>query len=200
MAVLNTFICPGRGRHGLKGLARALSFIFASLVFIQMAWLAHAEVSKEYQVKAVFLFNFTQFIEWPTNAFPETQSPLTIGVLGDDPFGNFLEETVRGEKANGHPIIVKRFQRVEKIGNCQILFISASDARQVKAILAALKGRQILTVSDIAGFAQNGGVIRFVSEQNKIHFRINLEAAKNAGLTVSSKLLRLAEIIEPGKD
>jgi hypothetical protein len=70
----------------------------------------------------------------------------------------------------------------------------------MKTTLAALKGRKILAVSDLVEFAQNGGAVRFVTEQNKIHFRINLEAAKKAGLTISSKLLRLAEIVEPGKD
>lgn len=200
MAVLSTYIIPSRATHGLRGLSRAFSVVFAPLVFIQMAWMAHAEIPKEYQVKAVFLFNFTQFIEWPTNAFPDAQSPMTIGVLGDDPFGNFLEETVRGEKASGRPIIVKHFQSVENLGNCQILYVSTSEAKRMKTILAALKGRKILAVSDLVEFAQNGGAVRFVTEQNKIHFRINLEAAKKAGLTISSKLLRLAEIVEPGKD
>lgn len=200
MAVLSTFIYAGGTRHGLKGLSRAFSVVFAPLIFMQMAWLAQAEIPKEYQVKAVFLFNFTQFVEWPTNTFPEAQAPLTIGVLGDDPFGNFLEEIVRGESAGGHQIIVKRFQRAADVDRCQILFISASEAKRVKTILAALKNRKILTVSDIEGFAKSGGIVRFVTEQNRIHVRINLEAAKDAGLVVSSKLLRLAEIIEPGKD
>jgi hypothetical protein len=200
MAVLNTFIVPGWARHGLKSLSRALSAVFAPLIFIQMAWVAHGEISKEYQVKAVFLFNFTQFIEWPTNTFPGAKAPLTIGVLGTDPFGNFLEETVHDESASGHPIIVKHFQRVADIDSCQILFISTSETKRIKTVLGALKGRKVLTVSDIEGFARSGGMVRFVTEQNKIHFRINLEAVKAAGLTVSSKLLRLAEIIEPGKE
>jgi len=200
MAVLSASIFPGKTKTGLRGLSRAFSVMFAPLLFIQFAWLAHAEIPKEYQVKAVFLFNFTQFVEWPTNAFPDARVPLTIGVLGDDPFGNFLKETVRGEKAGGRPIIVKHFSSAENLGNCQVLYISASEAKKVKTILAALKGRQILTVSDTVEFAENGGAIRFVTEQNKIHFRINLEAAKKAGLTISSKLLRLAEIVEPGKN
>lgn len=170
------------------------------LIFDKFVLPAHAEISKEYQVKAVFLFNFTQFIEWPTNTFPGAKAPLTIGVLGTDPFGNFLDETVRGENANGHPIVVKRFQGAKDIKNCQILFVSQSEARKVKSILATVKKEKILTASDIEGFAQSGGTVRFVTEQHKIHFRINLEAVNDAGLMVSSQLLRLAEIVEPGKD
>ncbi|HZI34074.1 MAG TPA: YfiR family protein [Candidatus Binatia bacterium] len=170
------------------------------LIFDKFVPPAHAEISKEYQVKAVFLFNFTQFIEWPTNAFPGTNAPLTIGVLGADPFGKFLDATVRGETVNGHPIVVKRFRRAWDVKECQILFVSRSEEQRVKAILASLKDENVLTVSDIEGFAQSGGIIRFVTEDGKIHFRVNLEAAKDAGLMVSAKLLRLAEIVEPGKD
>lgn len=161
---------------------------------------AQTEISKEYQIKAVFLFNFAQFVEWPTNAFPEEQTPLTIGVLGDDPFDAFLDETVQGEKVDGHPLMIQRYHNIEDAKNCQILFISRSERSRMEQILADLKGRNILTVGDMEGFSKSGGVIRFVTEENKIHFRINLEAAKNANLTISSKMLRLAEIVEPGKD
>lgn len=200
MAVLDILIFPATTRHGLRSLSRAFSVVFAPLVFVQLAWSAHAEIPKEYQVKAAFLFNFTQFVGWPTNAFSGTDAPFTIGVLGDNPFGDFLKETVRGEKAGGHQIVVKHCQQANDAGDCQILFISASESKRLKSVLAALKGRKILTVGDTEGFAKNGGVIRLVTEQNKIRFQINLEAAKAAGLTVSSKLLRLAEIVEPGKD
>ena len=199
MAVLNS---PDRSwrRRDLK---KWLCFwIVASVLLLSGALerSAQAEISKEYQVKAVFLFNFAQFITWPTNAFPDAQTPLTIGVLGDDPFADFLDETVRGEKVGGHPLAIQRYQRVEDIQSCQILFISRSESRRIKRILEDLKGRNILTVGDIEGFLKNGGAIRFVTEANKIHFRINLEAAKSANLIISSKMLRLAEIVEPGKD
>jgi hypothetical protein len=176
-------------------------FVALVLLFANRPGLsAQTGISKEYQIKAVFLFNFAQFVEWPTNAFPEAQTPLIIGILGNNPFETYLDGTVQGEKVNGHPLVVQRFSRAEDLKKCQILFISQSESKRVNRILANLKGQNILTVSDIDGFAKNGGVIRFVTEQNKIRFRINLEAAKNANLTVSSKLLRLAEIVEPGKD
>lgn len=161
---------------------------------------AQPEISTEYKVKAVFLFNFAQFVEWPTNVFSDAQTPLTIGVLGDDPFGTFLDETVRDEKVGGHPLTIRRYSRVEDVQDCQILFISPSESKRMGRILADLKNKKILTVSDVEGFTQNGGAIGFVAEENKIHFRINLEAVKDVNLTISSKMLRLAEIVEPRKD
>jgi hypothetical protein len=155
---------------------------------------------QEHQVKAVFLFNFAQFVEWPTNAFAEAQAPLVIGVLGDDPFGAYLDETVRGERVNNRKLVVRRFRRVEEIQSCHVLFISPSEAERLEQILAALKGRPILTVSDAEGFSRRGGMIRFVTEKNKIRLKINPEAAKAARLTISSKLLRPSDIVSPGRD
>jgi len=187
-------------RCDLKKLFRVWLIAFALLLSGVLESPAQAEISKEYQIKAVFLFNFAQFVAWPTNAFPDAQTPLTIGVLGDDPFDAFLDETVQGEKVDGHPLVIQRYRNVEDVKNCQILFISRSESERMEQIFADLKGKNILTVGDMDGFAKNGGVIRFVTEENRIHFRINLEAAKNANLTISSKLLRLAEIVQPGED
>ena len=156
---------------------------------------AETPPSTEYQIKAVFLFNFAQFVDWPPSAFPDAQSPLVIGVLGRNPFEGALDEAVRGEKANGRPFLVQRFNRVEEIQACHILFVSRSEAGRLPAILNALQGRSILTVRDTDGFAEEGGMIRFVMEQNKVRFRINLDAAKAAGLTLSSKLLRPASVV-----
>ena len=199
MAVLNLLNWQWRCCD-LKKLFR-IWIVVAALLFSGAIELpAQTEVSKEYQIKAVFLFNFAQFVAWPTNAFPDAQTPLTIGVLGDDPFDAFLDETVQGEKVNGHPLIIQRYHNIEDVKNCQILFISRSEGDRMEQVLAGLKGKNILTVGDMEGFIKSGGIVRFVTEENKIHFRINLEAAKSASLTISSKLLRLAEIVEPGKD
>jgi len=154
----------------------------------------------EYQIKAVFLFNFAQFIDWPARAFPDATTPLVIGILGEDPFGAYLDETVRNEKVNNRPLVIQRYRRVDEIKICHILFISRSEQNQLEQILAELKGRNTLTVGDYEGFALHGGMIRFITEKNRIRLRINLEAAKAANLTISSKLLRPAEIVEPGKD
>jgi hypothetical protein len=153
----------------------------------------------EYRVKAVFLFNFAQFVEWPAAAFPDSQAPVVIGILGDDPFGPLLEETVRGETLAGRPFEVRRYRRADEIKTCHILFISQSESDRLDEVLAGLKGRSILTVGDSEGFSVRGGMVRFVTDKNRVRLRINLEAAQAANLTISSKLLRSAEIVTSRK-
>src|SRR5437762_9789101 len=128
---------------------------------------AQSASSREYQVKAVFLFNFAQFVDWPTQAFAEAQTPLVIGVLGEDPFGAYLDETVRGEKVNRRPLSIQRYRQVSEIKTCHVLFISHSETNRLEEILAGLRGRNILTVGDTEGFAGRGGMIRFITEKNK---------------------------------
>jgi hypothetical protein len=144
----------------------------------------------------VFLFNFAQFVEWPQGAFAGANAPLVIGILGEDPFGGYLNETIRDEKVNGRPIEIQRYHRVDEIKTCHILFISPSETERYEQIFARLQGRSILTVGDAEGFATRGGVIRFLTEQNRIRLRVNVAAARAAGLTVSSQLLRAAEVVE----
>lgn len=148
---------------------------------------------REYDVKAVFLYNFTQFVEWPGKAFPDDSSPIVIGVLGADPFGKSLQETVRNETVRNRKLIIQHYLNVEEIKTCHILFISQSEIKQLDQILASLRGRNILTVGEMAGFSQRGGVISFLTDKNKIRLRVNLAAAREANLTLSSKLLRVAE-------
>jgi hypothetical protein len=147
------------------------------------------------EVEAVFLFHFSQFVDWPVQAFPDSSSPIVIGVLGSDPFGAALDDVVRGEMVKGRPLVVRRFQRIEQLTDCHILFVSRSERARLEPIVQTLKGRSILTVSDLEGFAGDGGVIGFVLVDNKIRLRVNLEAARDAGLTLSSKLLRPAQIV-----
>jgi hypothetical protein len=161
---------------------------------------AQTAISREYEIKAVFLFNFAQFVNWPPEAAASPQAPLIIGVLGDDPFDGYLDDTVRGEKLNDRPFVVQRYRRVEDIDGCQVLFIGRTSPDQMLRILAALKGRSILTVGDTEGFAEDGGIIRFVTKNNRIRFRINVDAAQAAHLVISSKLLRLAEVVTPGTE
>lgn len=151
-------------------------------------------------MKAVFLFNFSQFVDWPEAAFADGRSPLIIGVLGNDPFGATLDEIVRGETVNGRPLAVRRYQSPDQVDTCHILFIARSQDAQLDAIVAALKGRSVLTVGDFEGFTRRGGMIRFATVGNKIRLRINLGAAQEAKLTISSKLLRPAQIVAPGRD
>jgi hypothetical protein len=185
-----------------RGAARGLSVSIFSWIVLMALVLgaaptirAQAPVAHEYQLKAVFLFYFSQFVDWPPTAFTSPQAPLIIGILGDDPFGNLLDEAVRGERVNNRAISVRRFRSIEDVADCHILFIALSAPGQIEEALTKLKGRSILTVSDSDNFSHLGGMIRFVTENNKIRLKINLGAARAAGLTISSKLLRPAEII-----
>jgi len=154
----------------------------------------------EYQVKAVFLFNFAQFVDWPAQAFPEAGAPLVIGVLGEDPFGAYLDELVRNEKIGNRPLVVRRFRGIQDMGECHILFVSRSPAGQFDKLVPELRGRPLLTVSDTENFNRLGGMVRFVTENGKIRLRINVDAAKESGLTISSKLLRWATIVTREKN
>lgn len=157
--------------------------------------------SRENELKAVLLYNLTQFIEWPGSAFASTNTALSIGILGEDTFGRLLDDAVRGEKYGNRSIVVQRIHTVEEALSCHILFICPSENGRFDEIVSRLKGRSILTVAESDGFIRAGGMIRFVrSPQNKIRLRINAEAAKAAELSVSGKLLRVAELTHPEQD
>jgi hypothetical protein len=181
-----------------------LNFQFSILLCLAAFLLAvrsclAADPSREYQVKAVFLFNFAQFTEWPSNAFTAPDSPIVIGTLGNNPFGDYLRETVKNEVVRGRKIVVEHYQKVEEIKNCHILYIGQSEADRLEHDLNVLKGRPVLIVSDIENAAYRGVMIRLLTQSNKVRFRINLEETRAAGLTLSSKLLRLAEVIHPDR-
>ena len=169
--------------------------LFALLSLLASRLSAQTTGAEEYQVKAVFLFNFTQFVAWPANAFVDSQSPIVIGVLGDDPFGEYLDETVRSEKVDGRPLVVFRYHNTGEIKACHVLFISQSETARLKEILAQLKDRSVLTVGDQENFSRRGGMVRFYKDKNRVRLRVNVEAVKAAGLSISSKLFRFAEIV-----
>ncbi|HTF29246.1 MAG TPA: YfiR family protein [Flavitalea sp.] len=159
---------------------------------------AMKQPAQEYQLKAVFLFNFTQFVDWPPSSFDTDQSPVVIGVLGDNPFGSYLDEIVSGESIRGHPVVVHYYKNVEDVQECHILFVTLTEITKRKKVIEPLKGKDILTVSDALHFAAEGGMIRFFIANNNIKFQINLESARASKMVFSSKLLRLAEIYKPG--
>jgi len=160
---------------------------------------AQTAPAKEYQVKAVFLFNFAQFVEWPPAAFGDDKSPFVIGILGEDPFGAYLDEVVRAERVGNRPMRVQRYQRADEITTCHVLFISRSEESRLGQILASLKDRNILVVGDSDNFIQRAGMIQLATSQGKVHLRINVNAARTANLTISSKLLRSAELVTGSK-
>lgn len=152
--------------------------------------------AREYQIKAVFLFNFAQFVAWPEHAFSGPESPLVIGILGRDPFGSYLDETVENEKINGHPLMIKRYKNLNEIDSCHILFISAEPPQKIDILTKTLSGRNILTVSDAGSFVKQGGMVKLFTEDSKIKLSINLEVIKAEKFVVSSKLLRMADTAE----
>ena len=169
-----------------------------ALLFIAGGLLGAAAPVSEYQLKAVFLFNFAQFVEWPPAALPPANAPFVIGVLGKDPFGADLDDVVRGETVNRHALAVERYHKVAEVRDCQILFIAASELPQLEDILAVLKGRSILTVTDADSPALHGVMIALIRQEKRIRLRIDLQATKASNLTISSKLLRPAEIVGSG--
>jgi len=174
-----------------------LRFLRAALLAAAMAFVPMAghTAADEYQVKAVFLFNFSRFIEWPASAFSKSDAPFVVGIYGNDPFGGNLDEVVKGESANGHPLVVRRVRSAEEAAGCQILFIPKEENRRLEELVSALAKSHTLTVSDLPGASQRGVMIRLVTENSRIRLRIDVEAARAAQLTISSNLLRAAEIV-----
>jgi len=149
----------------------------------------------EYQVKAVFLFNFAQFVEWPAGAFPDPRSPFVIGILGKDPFGPELDTVVRGEMVEHRSLVIERYRNIDELHNCNILFIGRTGVGELPHILEVLKGRSILTVTDAQDGDPSGVMIQLVNRSNRIRLRTDVGAAKAGNLVISSKLLRPAEIV-----
>lgn len=150
-----------------------------------------AEPALEYQVKAAFLLNFARFVEWPETTYPSPEAPFSICVLGEDPFGTALSQTVEDESVNGRKIAVRQIRRPSTAEACQILFVSKSEK-----FSGAEFGPGILTVGEADGFLTHGGIIAFVIEDRKVRFDIGRNAAAKAGLKLSSKLLRVARSLE----
>jgi hypothetical protein len=153
--------------------------------------------SSEYLIKAGFIFNFAKFVEWPTTAFAQADSPIVIGVLGTDPFGNIIDRIVEDKRVGSRGFVVKRFKWTKDLNlrDCKILFVSASERNHIDEIVQSVKGLPILTVGETPGFAERGGMIRFTLEDNRVRFEVNVEAAHGAELNISSRLLTLAKII-----
>lgn len=144
----------------------------------------------ESQVKATYLYNFTRFVQWPATA--AQADSFFICVIGQDPFGLSLDTILKGETIDGKALVARRVETVQDAINCRVLYVSASEESHLKEILAGLDKTGVLTVSDIPQFSQRGGMIQFVEVANKIRFEVNLTNTQEAGLTLSSELLKVA--------
>jgi len=162
-------------------------------------WAAES-VAGEYEIKAAFLYNFARFAEWPPTAVPDSPDVFVIGVLGTDPFGDILDEIAATRTVGDKRIVVRRFATLDEYTPCHILFVAASERARMAAVIEKLRDAPVLLVADTAGFAQAGGTVDLVVEENKVRFEVNPVAAERAGVKISSKLLRLARIVKAGKE
>ncbi len=175
-------------------MAGAVMMLLACVLLFPPVAAAQTTVSREYPIKGAFLFNFAQFVEWPTNT--NSNAPFVIGVLGADPFGETLDKIVKNESIGSRPIAVKRSRNINDLKQCQILFVSRSEADRMKEVLAAVESLPILTVSETDGFCRMGGMINFYKETSKVRFEINNRAAERHGLKISSELIRIGKMVE----
>jgi hypothetical protein len=183
---------PAR-QPALRWLAGLLSaaFLFAGLT----ASLAQDAASKEYQIKAAYLYNFAKFVEWPADCFTNSQSPLVIGVFGQNPFGDELKTIAKDHKINGRDIIIKPVATPAEAGGVHLMFLGTTEDDHVAEMLAALKNSSVLTVGESEKFTAAGGMIHFVRDADKVRFEINASAAEQHGLKISAQLLKLAKAI-----
>ena len=187
---------------------RRSRLIVAVLLCLSVAGGANAQssasaASAEYLIKAGFIYNFAQLVQWPSAAFSQADSPIVIGILGTDPFGTSIDRVVENKKLDGHNLIVKRLRwskDLKDLTECNILFISSSEKEHVADVINMVKWLPILTIGETPGFAARGGIINLTLEDNKVRFEVNIGAAKQANLNISSRLLALAKIVPQGGD
>ena len=152
-----------------------------------------------YEVKSAFLFNFAKYIDWPTTSFANPQSPFSICVLGRDPFGNILDETLLGKVVDGRPLLIQRLKDKTGARSCQLVFVSSSESAHLPEIFASVQGANVLLIGETAGFAVLGGTIEFTLNDDHVGFAINTDAVNRSGLKFSSKLLALAKIVHDNR-
>lgn len=165
-------------------------FVYCAIFPFPQNTLAQKTRAGEYKVKAAFLLNFAKFINWPPGS-----DEMSLCILGEDPFDGDID-IIQGKPVKGRALAVKRIKTVQEARDCKILFISSAVKTSMMHTVAALKGIHVLTVGDTEGFAQQGVIINFYLEDEKVRFEINIEAAKHAGIQISSNLLKLARIVE----
>src|SRR5260221_12623816 len=187
-------------RLGILIVALSVSLSWAPELLAQAS---DSSDSSEYLIKAGFIYNFAKFVEWPATAFAQPDSPIVIGILGADPFGTLIDRIVEHKKIGARGVVVKRLKwgmDLKDLKDCKILFVGASERAHVDDLVQIVKSLPILTVGETPGFAERGGGIRFVVEDNRVRFEINVEAAHHADLTISSRLFTLPRIIQQAKE
>ena len=187
-------------KRRLRAVVAILSILLASATLNAQ----NASGSSEYLIKAGFIYNFANLVQWPSTSFAQPDSPIVIVILGEDHFGTTLDHALEGKKVNARPFVIKRARSVSELQRalgpqkeCQILYVSSSEMSHLSEAIQMLKGVPVLTIGETPGFAKNGGIINLILEDNKVRFEVNVQAAKDADLNISSRLLALARIIPP---
>lgn len=190
----------GRLRRWLPGTAKSLVLLVSVLTSSGTVVFAQSDdaydASREYAIKAAYLYQFGRYVQWPASSFADSQSPLVIGLLGSDPFQGILEDLARTKRVEGRPIVIRRFASMAEYTPCHILFITAAvEPEQKAAAFQKAQKSPVLLVGEEPGFAAQGGTVNFFLDENRIRFEINMETAKRDQLKISSKLLSLAKIV-----
>ena len=189
----------GWSKRRQSGGRRASVLVCVALAGLLLLWSGSAAAQGlppgEYQIKAAFLLSFAKFVEWPAGKFHSDQDALQICVIGEDPFGKDLDETVAGKAVNGRPVAVHRMREASRARECHVAFVGLAQPQEFREALQTLNGAGVLTVGESDAFRGADGIINFVLEQNRVRFEINPAAANRAGLKISSKLLSLARLV-----
>jgi len=151
---------------------------------------------REYQVKALFLMNFAKYVEWPPASFEHTNTPIIIGVIGENNFRADLDKAVEGKRISGRVIAVRQVEKDGDVGGCHILFISSSEQKRLGGILNRVNSMPVLTVGETEQFTQQGGIINFIKKEGKVRLEIDINAARRSNLRLSSKLLSVADVVK----
>jgi hypothetical protein len=184
------------GAHYAYG-SKAVALLLAALLFLCFSRRVYAQggAAEEYQVKAAFLFHFAEFVNWPAEAFADGAAPVTYCTLGEDPFQGALDQSLHGKMVGAHPLRVEHLKQTQGIQDCRVLFVGANEKKRLSAALAGIKGNPILTVGESEHFVQDGGMIGFCMDGNKVRFEVNLDAAGQSRLKISARLLALAKTV-----
>jgi hypothetical protein len=190
------------GRAVAETVAKPSSFVGSTALLL--AWLllllpapAYAQ-SEEYRTKAEMLHKFALFVDWPAQAFAEKTSPFLVCLLGEDSFGELLHQQLGGLQVGDHPVEIRQVGSGEQARDCHLLFISRSEEERLAEILAQLRDGNVLTVSDIDGFCEQGGMIDFITGNGRMRFDLNATAAKEANLKIGSGLKGMARTVNCG--
>jgi hypothetical protein len=156
---------------------------------------AQGQMADEYQVKAAYMYNFAKFVDWPANTFASVTQPIVFCVLGETPLSQALSTSLSGKVVDQRPLVFRQLSDSKQAGKCHVLFIGSPDKKYLRQTLDELKSSNVLTVGEVESFTSEGGVARFVLDGGKVRLEFNLDAAEDAKLRISSKLLNLGTTV-----